>query len=148
MSGIHFEHKLKEETGGLENPNSMKNTLVFLTFDNENDITLLANCGISSGKLILDSGVDEGNMISDAKSNTNNFTSVELRGSANDDFIFGPSVMEVSNNNGTSYKKVNNFKELTTLNSTGKQGIVKITIKSSDTYPNPTLDSVCLLVNT
>ena len=149
ISSIHFDHKLNEETTKeLDNPNAMKNTLILLTFDNENDIASLGSCELSNGKLILTSGVDTGLMTSVKFTNTNNFSSVELRGSSNSDFDLGPSFIEVTNNNGTTYKIVNNFKKLTSLTSTGKDGIIRVNIKSNATYPNPVLESLGLLVDT
>ncbi len=147
IPSIHFEHKLAEEARELNNPNNMKNTLILLTFDNENDISVLSNSIISNGKLIIESG-DTGEMTSNTFININDFTSVEIRGIANDDFLLGPSFIRVSNNSGVDFKTINNFKELTDLSSTGNKGVIEVTIKSDASFPNPSLDSICLLVNT
>ncbi len=147
ISSIHFEHKLKEETKDLKNPNNMKNTLILLTFDNENDIESLGSVSLSNGELIISSG-DTGLMVSNTFTNVNNFTSVEIRGTPNTDFLQGPSFIEVSNNDGLSWKTISSFKTKTSLSSTGKKGIIRVTEKSDATYPNPALGSICLLVNT
>ncbi len=131
----------------LDNINDMRNTIILELF---NDTTggSFSDCHISEGKLILNTGVSQGTFTSNVIAVSNSFDKSEVRGESNEDFFFGGSIIEVSNNGGVSYKTASNFKELKTFDSSNNQGRIKVTIKKSGTYDNPTLESIAMLINT
>ncbi len=130
----------------LDNANDMIETVILDTFDNLTKGSF-SDCKVDGGKLILESGKSQGTYTSNTEDAQENFTNVEVRGIANTDFTLAGGVIEASNNGGRDYKIINNFNELTALNSaSNNQGRIKITIKSTGSNPNPSVDSIGLLV--
>jgi len=140
------EKKTRERERDINNPNFMSDTLILLTFSNENDIDSLGNVEVGDGKLSLSSGQDTGNMISDEFEADENFNDFEIRAKHNDDCRL--CTFYVSNDNGSSYTSINidDLNTKKTLTTTGKKGRLKVQLKSDATNPEPEMDSVALLI--
>ncbi len=140
------EKRTRESERDLKNPNFMSDTLILLTFDNEDGIDTLGNVQVDGGKLKLAAGQDTGDMISNGFSADENWTECEVRAGCNDDC----DLVEffISNDDGNNYTEIgiNDLKVKQTLITTGKQGRLKVRLRSDSDNPKPEIDSVALLI--
>lgn len=133
------------------NPNNMHDTLIYLTFDNEEGITSLGNLEISEGKLKIKSGKTTGIMTTDVITADSNASHFEARGRVNDDCSI--STFKVSNTGGATYndddKDYNMVGDRNTsikFTATGKKIRATVTLTEDSDNPSPELDSFSVLV--
>ena len=131
------------ETQQINNPNELRYSYN-LTFDDNTNIDLSDDCGVTDGKLEIDEGKTTGTMITSAKTASANITSTELRIVGQD---YGISKFYISVNNGVTWEEVSR-ETLYTVLGTGKKLKIKVQFKSNSDNPKPSLDSLCILYST
>ena len=139
-----IEDEAKKRVGqrNLDNPNDMKDTLIFFDFRNEDNIDSLSNVQVYRNKLRLVAGQSTGVMISDEFVADDNFTEYEIRGVGTDDMSV--STFFMCNDGGFSYKESNfsEFNAVLSLTSTGNRARLKVQLTSDGDNPVPELSSV------
>lgn len=141
------ERDKREKERDLKNINSMTDTLILLTFDNQDGIDTISNLIINNGKLSLTSGQSAGTLITDEFVADSNFVEYEIRGTPNDDC----ALIEIylSNDGGYTYKQIgigDLNKSQTFTTSTGNRGRLKIILRSDAANPKPELGSISVMI--
>ena len=131
----------------INNPNSLDDTVFLFNFSDSTDIQSLGDNEIINNKLVLQSGKSQGTTQSVKKTLTQNPSYYLFQANGTQLDI---SLIELSLDGGLTYETAVNIegsKDIKIIiSNTGKFPVVKITIKSNGTYPNPQLENFGLLV--
>lgn len=146
-SFLNEERDKREKERNLKNPNEMTDTLILLTFDNQDGISSSSNLVINNGKMSLTTGQSAGTMITDEFVADSDFTEFEIRGARNDDM----ALIEVyfSNDGGYTYKQLGeaDFNQSQTFTtSAGDRGRLKVILRSDASNAKPELDSISVMI--
>ena len=141
------ELKAEITSTSISNPNNMKDTPIWLTFDTSTDILSLGNNTLTGGKLVLNTTFAQSTTTSRIVVLDYNATSFEIRAKPNDHCRV--SYLTITNTGRASYNDTNKRYNLITdlkkqfnFTTSGKEIAVDITLVSDSTNTNPELDSV------
>lgn len=126
------------------NPNDMDHSFNFV-FDDESQTSKITGLTIENGSLVLASGFSTGTWQSSIKTFSNNINTTELRIISNDS---SSSTFEVcATGNDDDLEEITpDISDSTSLSSTGKRVMLKITLKSDSDNPYPEIKGAALLV--
>ncbi len=132
------------------NPNAMDDTLIYLTFDNEDGITSLGDLEIANGRLRVKAGKSTGTMTTDVTVADSNLSQFEVRGKVNDDCSV--STFKVINTGGASYNDDNTEYNLVggrdtavVFTTEGKRIRATVTLTKDANNPAPELSGLSVL---